>query len=356
MADTRAAFLAELDKVAPQLRDAFERAIQDIRSTAQARVIDEAIKRAIETGDIAGGVQQVIAAIQLGSESFAPLDRAISEAFYQGGVWQLSNLPKRVSTGSQGPLIIRFDGRHPNAETWTRRRSAALITEITDDTEKLIREALTEAVEQARPYRRVTRELLGRTDGNQKTGALIGLHSRQARAVRGARGELEALDVRYFARTLRDKRFDSAVRKAIEAGQPLSAADIERITGRYSDRLLRARAKTISRSEGNRAMNAGRAEGVVQMIERGEILAEHVTIIWDATPGPRTRDSHRALNAQTIKWGAFFVSPVTGALMRWPHDEDAPAAETVSCRCSARFRIDWKAVLLWRSEREGLAA
>ncbi|MBR9841442.1 MAG: hypothetical protein GYB50_26850, partial [Rhodobacteraceae bacterium] len=126
---------------------------------------------------------------------------------------------------------------------------------------------------------------------------------------------------------------------------------IERIAGRYADRLLQARGRTISRSEGNKSMNAGRGEGVVQMIERGEILAEHVTIIWDATPGPRTRDSHRALNGQTIKWGEFFVSPVTGALMRWPHDEDAPAEEVVNCRCSARFRVDWKAVMLWRRGR-----
>lgn len=350
MADTRGAFLAELDKVSPQIREAFERAIQDIRSTAQARAIDEAIKRAIDTGDIARGVQEVMAAIQLGPEFWAPLDRQISEAFYQGGVWQLAALPKRVSTGSQGPLIVRFDGRHPRAEAWTRQHSAALITEITDDTETVIRETLSEAVEQGRPYRKVRQDLIGKTEGNQRTGGLVGLHSRQARAARAARADLEALDARYFTRTLRDKRFDRTVRKAIESGEPLSQSGIDRIVGAYADRLLQARGRTIARTEGNKAMNAGRAEGVVQMIERGEILAEHVSIIWDATPGPRTRDSHRALNGKTIKWGEFFVSPVTGALMRWPHDEDAPAAETVNCRCSARFRIDWKAVMLWRRQ------
>ena len=352
MADTRRAFLAELEKVSPRIREAFEQAIQDIRSVAQARAIDEAIKRALETGDIARGVQEVTAALQLGPEFWAPLDRQLSEAFYAGGVWQLAQIPKPVSTGSQGrALIVRFDGRHPRAETWARQRGGALITEITRDTETVIRETLTEAVEQGRPYRKVTQDLLGRTEANERKGGLIGLHSTQARAVRGARAQLEALDASYFQRARRDKRFDGLVRKAIASGEPLSAAEVDRIAGRYSDRLLRLRAETISRTEGNKAMNAGRAEGVVQMIERGEILPEHVTIIWDATPGPRTRDSHRALNGTAIMWGQFFVSPVTGALMRWPHDEDAPAAETVNCRCSARFRIDWKAVMLWRRGR-----
>lgn len=349
--DTRAAFLSELARISPQISDAFERAIQDIRSTAQARAIDEAIKRAVESGDIGRGVREVTAALQLGQEFFAPFDRAIDEAFRAGAMYQLSALPKKPLPNT-GPLLVRFQGRHPRAEAWTRERSARLITEIAEDTEIAIRETVTEAVASNRPYRRVTQDLIGRPEGNRRTGGLIGLHSRQAAAVRTARGELEALDGRYFTRTLRDRRFDKAVRAAMREGRRLSAAEIDRIVGRYADRLLQARGRLIARTEGNRAMNAGRAEAVVQMVESGKVPPEAVEIIWDATPGPRTRDSHRALNGSRIDWGGRFVSPVTGAVLRWPHDEGASASETANCRCSARFRIDWVAVARWRERFE----
>ncbi|MGI3168399.1 phage minor head protein [Pseudooceanicola sp. C21-150M6] len=341
--DTRRAFLAELDKVSPQIARAFEEAIQDVRSTAQMRVIEEAIERAIRTGNIGQGVREVTAALQLGAEFFAPLDQSIDAAFRAGAVYQLSTLPK-PSSNTAPYLQVRFQGRHPRAEAWTRTAAARLITEVTLDTQEVIRGTIAEAVEQSRSYRKVAQDLIGRTEGNQRKGGLIGLHSRQAAAVRKARAELEELDSSYFRREKRDRRFDPMIRKAIKDGKSLARADIDRITGRYSDRLLKVRADTIARTEGNGAMNAGRHESTQQMIDDGKVPVEAVTKIWDATPGPRTRDSHRALNGQEIRWGEMFVSPVTGALLAHPHDENAPAAETVNCRCSERIRIDWAMV------------
>ena len=338
--DTRAAFLRALEKLEPGIARAFREAIQDIRSTAQRREINRAIKRAVETGDVGWGVVEVLSAIQSSEEFFAPVDRALREAFEGGANYLIDTIPK-TSIPGVGPFIVRFQGRHPRAEAWTRRRAAALITEIAEDTRKMIRETIAEAVEQSLPYRSVTRALIGRTEGNQLKGGMIGLHSRQAEAVRAARRDLEALDAAYFRRARRDKRFDRAVRKAMQEGRALSQAEIEKITGRYADRLLRLRGETIARTEGNRAMNAGRAEGIEQMIESGKVPASAVTKMWDATPDRFTRDSHAALNGVEIAWGQKFVSPVTGVTLNWPHDENAPAEETINCRCSCRFRVDW---------------
>jgi len=351
MADTRRAFLEQLGRVSPQLARAFQESVQDIRSTAQRRVIEDAIKRAVDTGNIAQGVREVTNALQLGAEFWAPLDKSIQDAFEAGAIYQLSTLPKKPLPNT-GPLLVRFQGRHPRAEAWSRETSASLITEITRDTETVIRELIADAVETNRPYRKVASELIGRQEGNQRKGGLIGLHSRQAAAVRNARADLESLDPRYFDRTRRDRRFDATVRKAIQNGKPLAQSDIDRISGRYADRLLRLRGETIARTEGNKAMNAGRAEAIVQMVESGKIPQDAVSIIWDATPDSRTRDSHMALNGEQIKWGQRFQSPVTGALMQWPHDETAPAAETVNCRCSARFRINYLRVSEWRERFE----
>lgn len=339
--DTRAQFLAELAKVSPQIERAFAEAIQDIRSAAQARAIEAAIERAVITGDIARGVQEVTAALNLGPEFFAPLDRQISEAFYTGGVWQASTLPKSPSTGSAGPLIIRFQGSNARAQNWTRTRAAELVTEINEDQRTVIRETIDEGIRDSRGYRKITQDLIGTPDGNERKGGLIGLHSRQAAAVRNMRRDLENLDSNYFTRKRRDRRFDGKVRKAIASGEPLNRGDIDKLTKRYAERLLKHRGEVISRTEGNKAMNAGRAEAIEQMVESGKVPAAAVAIRWDATPDSRTRDSHRALNEERVKWGQRFTSPVTGAQMRWPHDENAPAAETINCRCSAHFDIDW---------------
>lgn len=351
MADTRRAFLEQVAKVAPKVSRAFAEAIQDIRSTAQRRAIEEAMQRAISSGNISQGVREVLGALQLGQEFWAPLDRSIQEAFEAGAVYQLSTLPKKPLPNT-GPLLVRFQGRHPRAEAWARETAANLIAEITTDTEVVIRNLISEAVEKNRPFRKVVSELIGRQEGSQRKGGLIGLHSRQAAAVQSARADLETLSDRYFTRKRRDKRFDGMVRRAIKNGQPLSQKDIDKITSRYADRLLRLRAETIARTEANKAMNAGRAEGIVQMIESGKIPADAVSIIWDATPDSRTRDSHLALNGKQVNWGETFQSPVTGALMKWPHDDAAPASETVNCRCSARFRIDYLRVATWRETFE----
>ena len=69
---------------------------------------------------------------------------------------------------------------------------------------------------------------------------------------------MEALDPAYFTRKLRDARFDSMIRRAIEKGEPLNQTDIERILARYSDRLLRFRGEVIARSEALAAFNTGR--------------------------------------------------------------------------------------------------
>jgi len=58
-----------------------------------------------------------------------------------------------------------------------------------------------------------------------------------------------ALMSNYFTRTRRDKRFDGIVRQAMSCGQPVGQLYIDRMAGRYSDRLLALRGETIARSK-----------------------------------------------------------------------------------------------------------
>lgn len=345
--DTKRALREALAPKLTQVEEAFLEAFLDIRSVAAQRTIDDIIQRYMQTGNLEAALQDIRAAISFASRGFyAPLDNAIQQAFITGGAYQAGLVPKR-SALSAPRLVVRFDGRHPRAETWTRERTATLITEIADDTDLLIRQTLLAGLETNRPYKSLTLDLIGRTEGNRRKGGLIGLHSRQADAVRAARAELEAGDfTAYLSRSdkMRDGRFDRMIRKARDEGGTLSGASIDRITGRYADNLLKQRGRTIARTEANGAMNAGRFESIQQMIDDGKISADLVTLTWVATVGKFTRDHHLALNGTKIKWGEYFISPKTGAAMRRPHDQDAPAVDIVNCRCNLQIEIDYLAM------------
>lgn len=149
----------------------------------------------------------------------------------------------------------------------------------------------------------------------------------------------------YLTRGRRDARFDRLVRQAIQEGRPVSRADVDRIVGRYKDRLLLLRGETIARNETLGALNAGKEEGIRQLVESGKIQRSQVKKIWRATGDDRTRDSHLALNGVEVGLDEPFISPLTGAQMMFPHDisRGAPASEIIQCRCFYEVKIDYLA-------------
>ncbi len=75
---------AALDKLEPEVRAAFVEAIERITSQAQIAMLEDAIA--------AGDVAKALAILNLDPAFFAPLDRAISEAHFRGGVLILAGL------------------------------------------------------------------------------------------------------------------------------------------------------------------------------------------------------------------------------------------------------------------------
>lgn len=333
--DTRRAFAEATKAMEPAIRRAFLQAIADVRSVAQYRLVEAAIER----GDIQGALD----VLRLGSEFFAPLDRALDDVFRAGAAYQLGTLPKRMPTSGGGPLIVRFQGRNPRAEEAVRRIGGDLIQEILEDQRTLVVEAVRNGIEVGRGPRQTALDIVGRVGANgRRSGGLIGLHSKDARAVQRARDELAGGSADYFRRAGRDRRFDGTVRKAMREGRALSQADIDRIAGRYSDRLLKLRGDTIARTETIKAFGAGRYEGVAQLIDTGQVSARHVTLVWDATGDARTRPDHMTMEGQTVIFGFPFVFP-DGSRALFPGDTSlgASAKQTIQCRCYVQIKIDW---------------
>lgn len=331
MADTRDAFLRRLDELSPGLRREFLKAVRDI--TNQAILLD--VQRAIELGK----VDEVVRLLGLEPAALAPLDQALRALQAQGAVFQIAALPRRP----RGTTQPRFDSRALEAEEWLREHSSKLITEILVDQREVVRAALEDGLSRGRSPRSTALDLIGRKSGGSvRSGGVIGLTSQQAGFVSRARRELESLDDHYFTRKLRDKRYDTRMRKALRSGNRLSRPEIEQMVSRYAQRLLRRRAETISRTETLAALNAGRLEQVRQMVERGDISRESVSLVWDAVGDSRTRRDHMVMESQTVPLGQPFTGP-DGSQLMFPGDNSlgAPADMIVNCRCTLRVKVDW---------------
>ena len=325
-----------LEELEPGFRRAFEEALGDIREQAEL----QAVIRAIEEGNI----DRAIRVLGISAAVFAPLDDAIRAAQLRGGRDLMRRLPRIEDPETGGRAVLSFDGRADRAERWAERASSRLITEIVDDQREMARQVIRQGIEAGQNPRNTALDIVGRMDrsAGERRGGFIGLQSRQADAALRARAELEALDSGYFRRELRDRRFDRTVAKAIREGEPLSRADVERMTQRYRDRMLRHRGETIARTESLNALRAGRQQGAEQLVEEGLIQRDQVKIRWSATMDARTRDIHRDLDGQEVQLGDLFTSP-TGARLAYPGDVEHGAfgGDVINCRCLGEVRIDF---------------
>lgn len=171
----------------------------------------------------------------------------------------------------------------------------------------------------------------------------IGLTTRQWAAVTNYRRALESVgtDDRAVAdalsRELRDRRFDRTVRAAVARQRPLGAAKIDQMVERYTQRFIKYRSEVIGRTEALRAVHEGNEEGYRQAIANGTIDAERLRRTWSTRLDGRERDTHLLLNGEEKRWGEPWVTR-HGAI-RYPGDPEAPAAETIQCRCALQTRI-----------------
>lgn len=307
--------LAKHDRAVQQ---AFEQAIKERRESINLR----ALAQAIESRDLGRAVE--IAGIT--RADMFPFDQATRQAYYDGGRTVTEAAPAFAAR-------VALDGNAPRAVAWAQEHVGGLITEIVNDQREAIRQIIATQVDVGRGPRQAAIAVRGQ----------IGLTSQQAGFVANAQRQLADLDSGYFTRELRDRRFDSLVRKAIASGKPLSQVDIDRITGRYSERLLKHRAEVIARTESITALRAGRDEGLRQSIEAGAINPETVTRKWDATMDSRTRKDHQRADGLEVKgMEAPFVLE-DGSRLMYPGDTSlgASAAQTINCRCIQQYVVDY---------------
>ena len=338
-----------IDKFIPEIKAAFESAIADVVDRA---ILADVIK-AIQDGDAIGALR----ALGLTDAALRPIQQQIEAAFEAGGITTAASFPNHLNT-PVGRAVFRFDVRNSRAEKWLRDQSSTLVTRITSDQLEAIQDTLALGVQAGRGPRDIALDIVGRVDPvtRRRTGGIVGLNGPQTRAVINARKDLDALDANYFTRKMRDKRFDGIVQRAIDSGKPLDPETVNKLTGRYSDNLLKLRGDTIARDQTLTALNRSEFETMQQAADIGAIKQQNTVRIWDSAGDRRVRDSHKEMDGQTVGMDEPFITP-DGAKLMFPGDYSLGAGpeETINCRCRVRLKIDFLADLAPASEAEILA-
>lgn len=354
-----------IDQMEPGIRKAFRQSLANIRSDVQFAALESAIRR----GDVAAAVR----AIGLGESYFRPLDEALRAAHLAGGDWTMKSI-KRAARRAGTSITGQFDSRNIRAEGILRQFSSQRITNISQTIRIAVQETLTTAIEAGRAPRSVALDLVGRVGpSGVRVGGVIGLDPSRSALVSDMRTSLSSANgvgvlrydengrpVRKFwigsdgrlksAYSIRDRRFDGAIKNAILTGSPIPESQINKMTSAYTGRLQRQRGEAIARTELLGSLHAAQDEGVQQIVDSGQVEQDAVSGVWDASGDMFTRDDHRNADGQIRKHGEPF--DVGGSMMMRPGDSSlgAPAKQIVNCRCYKRIDIDF---MLGLSERLG---
>lgn len=302
---------ALVQKMKPKMRRRF---IEVVRLLRNERTLAE-LADMISTGQIEEAlISAQIAALRLGNT--------------WGEIYITSGTATGNFVGNSLEAIVDFDRVNNRAMNVMQQNQLRLIREFVSEQRRATRQAIASGIERGMNPRQLAREFK----------QSIGLTSYQQQIVSNYRTQLETLNGRALGRKLRDGRFDSTVRRAIEEGKNLTTAQIDNMVARYSARFVSYRSEVIARTESLRAVHQGSHEMYSQAVENGDLDITELQREWDTAEDGRERDTHRAMDGQRRGLLEPFVSP-SGATLMQPGDSNAPPEESVQCRCAVQTRF-----------------
>lgn len=315
-----------------------KRVYGDFMDAIKARVDSASIKD-IQAGIVAQDINAIIASAGLTETDLTIVVETLRSGYLQGAMANAES------------LSIQFGVTHKPTADWLAAYSSAFVVEISETSRDAIKYIVSKGYEAGANPRTTALDIVGRmVKGKGRVGGVVGLHEQFASYVDNARNELRDLSPNYLTRTRRDMRFDKMYERALLSNTPLTQQQIDAMSGYYSDQLLRLRGETIARTESMRAISSGRHGAIEQAIDRGEVHPDDIERVWSATMDARTRESHALMDKQAVRHDQPFVTP-DGISIMYPGDPNAPAAESIQCRCYEITRINH---IQAQKRREGL--
>jgi hypothetical protein len=270
------------DKLQPKLKRTVLQALNQLDEPAQA-----ALMAAIESGQMDRIMAQL--AGTMGDDAAG----------------QIASVYREVFTGAanlQGAEFdLKFDIANPRAVRWAEQNAAKLVTSVNSQTRNALRDIVVRGIQDGMAPRVQAREMR----------QLIGLSRRDATAA------------------------DNFLRGMLDDG--LDEDQALRRFGRYRDKLLRARAETIARTETIRAANMGQRAAWDAAADGGLLQRDTLRLVWIATEDSRTCPICSSLDGKTVGFDESFrvpqQDPNAEKQTRPPVAEKSPPAHP-RCRCA----------------------
>lgn len=276
-----------------------------------------------------GDYDDVLREVDIDDAAFDGFRRALVDEYTRSGI--------DVITDIKSPIPVRWNSASPYAELYARTATGH-ITEITTQMRRAVQGAVADGIAFGRGANRVALDIAGRVGADgRRHGGMIGLNEPQSKWVEGMRQKLSGVPdwPSIQNNTRRDRRYDAQIRKAWENKQPLSQAQIDKILGRYNDRLLMSRAETIARTERGYAVNAAAMDAWRMSADRVGIPHSEIAKTWYHSHRQMTpRISHLAAHKETV---IGLDTPFSNGII-YPHDPYLPASEVVNCDCKVRMK------------------
>lgn len=333
-----------ISRLEPELRRAFERAMQDLRDGVDYR----ALLRALEAGDIDAAMR----ALNIDKSVFNQYLLTQQLIYMSAG-----QITARYIVPPLDVPKIRFDMTNPRAEQWIASESSTRIVGYTQEQTQTARRVILEGYADGRGPQDIATDIAGRIDRStgRRVGGIIGLSDPQSRYVQTVRQALESGDYRsLFVEsratgelrprfTRMDGRDLRTIKAAMARGKPLTKAQRDKIAARYTDRLLARRAEDVARTETAAAVMSSRQESYRQALEKAGLPMTAVIKTWihAGADDLHARLQHIAMDGRkVIGLDEEFTLP-DGTRMLHAHDPKGGARHVVNCRCDTRYTIDF---------------
>ncbi|MCP3657205.1 MAG: hypothetical protein GY766_20320 [Herbaspirillum sp.] len=321
-------------KYGSKVARAFADAVADLRDSVTLRRVVDALD--------AGDVQSALDMLNIDEAAFSGLRQQLAAAFAESGGAVIAGV--RFDPPGETRGVLRWNVGNPEAVRALNEWLGTKITQITEDTRNAARTALSEGYARGQGPRQIALDVVGRVGPNgRRSGGVLGLNGSQERWVSNMREYLRNGDLDKVLRmSKRDRRFDRTIRKMLKEGRTPTEAQINKWTGRYSDKLLKLRGDTIARTETAAAVEQGRFDAFRQGMDAKGYPHQYAIKEWrHGGGGMKPRVQHVAENESEVRGLDTPFRMPDGTLIQYPHAPDTPAKHAINCTCSLLVRIDW---------------
>lgn len=327
---------AMLAKESAKIKKAFQKYIDSFEDEAILAEIANALDTGnvdtsldTEDADASLNIRNIDTALKIMESHISVMSNIIPEVFISAATAETEFLAVSLGSAGTAGVGVGFDPTNPRAAAKMRENRMQFVKEFSDKQRDASRQALTRAFAETGTNPRATARAFVKS---------MGLTATQEEAVNNYQRLLQSNSSAALDRGLRARRYDSMVERAIKDKEPLSEAQIARMTEQYRKNYLRYRAEVIARTESLRATSTARQEAAIQVVEDTGMDPDRVVRTWGATNDARTRDIHADMDGQEVGLEEPFIDGAGNELM-YPGDPSAPEETTIQCRCDFSIRI-----------------